>query len=57
VLRAINTVVRRAVETVTEDMDATIRPLAQRLLAGLGDIMGLTVSTRDTGPPQRAAPA
>ena len=56
-LRALDTAVRRAVETVTACMDAAARPLAQRLLAGIGDLLGLTVPARDTGPPPRAAPA
>ena len=55
-LRAIDTAVRRAIETVTEGMDTTIRPLAQRLLSGLGDLLGLATSPT-TGPPLRAAPA
>ena len=49
-LRVLDTAVRRAVETVTQDMDTTIRPLAQRLLAGLGDLLGLQTSST-TGPP------
>ena len=56
-LRALDTAVRRAVETATDGMNTTIRPLARRLLADLGDILGLPVSARDTGPPPRAAPA
>ena len=55
-LRVLDTAVRRAVETVTQDMDTTIRPLAQRLLAGLGDLLGLQTSST-TGPPPPAAPA
>ncbi len=55
-LRAIDTAVRRAVESVTEGMDTAIRPLAQRLLTGLGDLLGLQTSPT-TGPPLRAAPA
>ena len=55
-LLAIETVVRRTIESVTEGMDTTIRPLTQRLLAGLGDLLGLQTSPT-TGPPLRAAPA
>ena len=56
-LRALRAGIRRTIDVVTEGMDATLRELAQRLLAGLGDLLGLTVPARDTGPPPRAAPA
>ena len=56
-LRALDTAIHRTIEGATKGMDAASRPLAQRLLAGLGDWLGLTATSAGTGPPPRAAPA
>ncbi len=56
-LDAMDTAVRRAVESATEGMDATLRPLVRRLLEGLGDCLRMAVTIPHTGPLSRAAPA